>query len=285
MIIDSHTHIFSKDLIARRNELAERDERFRECYSSPKAKMATAVELVQEMERAGIDRAVVTGYAFADGTLCAASNDHIIEAIKAFPDKLVGLAAIQPLDGDKALYEAERCYLAGLRGLGELTADGQGFDLTKPALFHDLAALTVKYKGVIMLHASEPLGHLYPGKGKTTPDKILALAQHHPECNIIAAHWGGGLPFYELMPEVAKALSNLYYDTAATTYLYRFGVFRAVCDLVGAHKILWATDYPLLGQARLLERVRRESMLNEIELEQILGGNAARLLGLEEKGE
>jgi predicted TIM-barrel fold metal-dependent hydrolase len=82
------------------------------------------------------------------------------------------------------------------------------------------------------------------------------------------------------MPEVATVLTNLYYDTAATTYLYRFGVFRAVCDLAGEEKILWASDWPLLGQERLLQRIQNEAMLSEVELAQILGGNAARLFEL-----
>jgi len=82
------------------------------------------------------------------------------------------------------------------------------------------------------------------------------------------------------MPEVAASLKNLYYDTAATSYLYRFGIFRAVCDIAGVNKILWASDWPLLGQARLLKRVREESLLTEPELEQVLGGNAARLFEL-----
>ena len=37
---------------------------------------------------------------------------------------------------------------------------------------------------------------------------------------IIAAHWGGGLPFYALMPEVRDALQNVWFDTAAGHLLY-----------------------------------------------------------------
>jgi len=280
VIIDAHTHIFSPELIALRTELCQSEQHFGECYASPKAKMATAPELIAAMDAAGVDRAVVTGYAFASGEYCHISNDYIIQAVKDYPDRFIGLAAVQPLEGDQAVYEAERCFAAGLRGLGELTADGQGFDPTDPRLFQDLATLVQQHKGVLMLHASEPVGHLYPGKGQTTPEKVLELAQNFGDCQIIAAHWGGGLPFYELMPEVAASLKNLYYDTAATSYLYRFGIFRAVCDIAGVNKILWASDWPLLGQARLLKRVREESLLTEPELEQVLGGNAARLFEL-----
>lgn len=242
--------------------------------------MVSAEQLLTALDAAGIDGAVVTGYAFADNNLCKISNDYIIEAVQKYPARFIGLATVQPLAGDMALYEAERCLQAGVRGLGELTADGQNFDPTDPTTFRDLGALLQAHNAVLMLHASEPVGHFYPGKGQTTPDKILALARNFPDLKIIAAHWGGGLPFYYLMPEVAAQAANLYYDTAATSFLYRFGVFRAVCDLAGAHKILFASDYPVLNPARLLERIRNESQLDEAELVAVLGDNTAQLFGL-----
>jgi predicted TIM-barrel fold metal-dependent hydrolase len=79
------------------------------------------------------------------------------------------------------------------------------------------------------------------------------------------------------MPEVRLALSNLYYDTAATTYLYDFRVFRAAITACGANKILFASDYPLLKQDRLVRRIQEEAGLSGKELDLILGGNAGRL--------
>ncbi len=87
------------------------------------------------------------------------------------------------------------------------------------------------------------------------------------------------MPFYALMPEVPEVLSNTYFDTAASTFLYRPEVFDAVAGLVGADKILFGTDYPLIPQRRLVQQVER-SGLDAPAREAILGGNAARLLGL-----
>ena len=87
------------------------------------------------------------------------------------------------------------------------------------------------------------------------------------------------MPFYELMPEVRDDLRNVYYDSAASTYLYRFDIFPVVARLVGAERILWGTDYPLLSQAKMLARVR-DSGLTQDELDAVLGGTAARLLRL-----
>ena len=81
------------------------------------------------------------------------------------------------------------------------------------------------------------------------------------------------------MPEVPQVLENVYFDTAASPFLYRADVFAAVTGLVGADKILFATDYPLVRARRLLGQVE-EAGLSPADQESILSGNAARLFGL-----
>ena len=93
------------------------------------------------------------------------------------------------------------------------------------------------------------------------------------------AHFGGGLPFYALMPEVKESLRNVYFDSAASPYLYTRDVFTVAASLVSAERILLGSDYGLMRPRRLLKQAR-ESGLDEGELAAVLGGNAARLLGL-----
>jgi uncharacterized protein len=271
----------SPEVAATRAAFCARDAWFGECYSHPNSRFATVETILESMNGAGIDKAVITGFAFADAGMCAASNDYIIEAVRNYPKRFIGLAVVQPSSGAVAVYEAERCLNAGLAGLGEILPDGQRFDLTDAALWRDLANFLIAANAPVMVHSSEPVGHLYPGKGKTYPPLVLNFAQNFPALKIIAAHWGGGLPFYELMPEVRAALSNVVYDTAATTFLYDFRVFRTVADACGVEKILFATDFPLLKQKRLIERVRNESGLSPAELDLVLGTNAARFFTAE----
>ncbi len=282
MMLDAHTHIMSPEIANAKAAYCARDSWFDQCYNHPKAKIVPVESLLEALDTAGIERAVVTGFAFADGGLCAASNDYLIEAVQRFPNRLVGLAAVQPHDGLKAVYEAERCFAAGLSGLGELLPDGQAFNPADAAIIAPLAEILEAQDRPLMLHSSEPVGHSYPGKGQTWPQQIMGLAHNFPNLKIIAAHWGGGLPFYELMPEVKAALQNVFYDTAATSYLYDFKIFRAVADICGPDKILFASDYPLLKPGRLMGRVAAEGGLSAAELELVLGRNAARLLGLNE---
>ncbi|MBI4790599.1 MAG: amidohydrolase family protein [Chloroflexi bacterium] len=106
---------------------------------------------------------------------------------------------------------------------------------------------------------------------------------------MILAHWGGGLFFYEMMPEVRKTLRNVWYDTAASPLVFPTEtIFRVALQCVDRSKLLYASDYPLL----LYPRAHREPdilpFVREIEglgldadtLAGIMGENAARLLGL-----
>ena len=58
---------------------------------------------------------------------------------------------------------------------------------------------------------------------------------------LVLAHWGGGLPFYALMPEVAESLSDVYFDTAASPFLYDAKVFETAASIVGPGHIMAAT--------------------------------------------
>jgi predicted TIM-barrel fold metal-dependent hydrolase len=230
------------------------------------------------MRRSGVNRTVVFGFPWKEAGLCREHNDYILEAVSRFPDELIGFACVQPLDAGDAK-ELDRCLSAGLCGLGELGPDGQRFDISDKWALEASAEVLMHYGRPLVTHSSEPLGHAYAGKGETHPWKLMKLAQNFPNLTIVMAHWGGGLPFYELMPEVREVLRNVYYDTAASTYLYSFEIFPAVSRIVGAQRILWGTDYPLLSQGKFLKRVRESGLAAE-DLDAVLGGNAARLLRL-----
>jgi hypothetical protein len=130
---------------------------------------------------------------------------------------------------------------------------------------------------IFLTHASEPVGHSYPGKGTVTPDLLYRFLSNFPQLIIVFAHWGGGLPFYALMPEVAEAFGNVYFDTAASPFLYRDHIFRHVVEIAGPERILFGTDYPLIKQGRLLRSVRSLDLPETVK-EMILGGNAQRIL-------
>ncbi|MDQ5823519.1 MAG: amidohydrolase family protein [Chloroflexota bacterium] len=278
MIIDFHTHVFPDEVRANREELLERETWFGTLYADPKHKLASAEDVVASMEAAGVDRTVVLGFPWRDGGLCREHNSYILDAVQRYPDKLIGFAIVQPLAAGDAK-ELDRCLSGGLMGLGEVGPDSQRYDIEAKWVLADSVEVLLHHDRPLLTHSSEPLGHDYAGKGTITPPRLLKLASNFPDLNIVLAHWGGGLPFYELMPEVRETLRNVYYDSAASTYLYNFDIFPIAAQLVGTERILWGTDFPLLSQAKFLKRVRSSGLSDE-QLDAILGGNAARLLRL-----
>jgi predicted TIM-barrel fold metal-dependent hydrolase len=279
MIVDFHTHILPPGLRENRGRYLGRDACFDLLYNDPKAKIATAEELIANMDREGINVSVVLNIGWSSHELCRETNDYIMEAIARYPRRLVGFCAVQPLAGDEAIVDLERCIKGGVKGIGELRCDTQGFDLADKDVMGPIAQVARKHRLIILTHASEPVGHSYPGKGNITPGLLYRFITNFPDLTLVCAHWGGGLPFYALMPEVAKALSNVYFDTAASPWLYRNEIFKHVTEILGAEKVLYGSDYPLMKQSKLVKSIRTLDLADEAK-NKILGGNAQRLLSL-----
>jgi predicted TIM-barrel fold metal-dependent hydrolase len=278
-VVDAHVHIFPEDIGRDRARWLLRDQWFNALYQNPKSRLATAEELIESMDQAGVDHAIVCGFPWSDDAHCVYHNEYMAESVRRFPDRLSWLGIVAP--GDRAGQAAGDCLAAGAVGIGELNADAQGFFWTEAARIAPVAEAAMAFDRPIMVHASEPLGHDYPGKGKATPDQLLALAVAFPDLKIIAAHWGGGLPFFELMPEVRLALANLAYDSAATTYLYRYDVFEHVMRICGSDKVIFASDYPILRQDRLVRRMVELEWPSLDVARWVMAGNATRMYGLD----
>ncbi len=256
MIVDIHTHIFPPKFVEERDRLASHDPRFGAMYGTRKALMATAEDLRESMRTAGVDVSVVCGFWWSDPELAAEHAQYLGDVAAQSDGSMIAFAP--------TFDRPARC-----AGIGEVR-------LSDEAAFSETDA-------PMLVHCSEEVGHLYPGKsGGLSPGALWRLLQAQPAARVVAAHWGGGFPFFALMPEVARLLEEdrLLVDTAATAYLYRPEVFDRAIDLLGPRYIAWGSDYPLRSQAVDLGQTR-DALHTDGARNAILGGNAARFLGLE----
>ncbi len=277
-IIDSHVHLTPPFILNNIEKYRKQDEYFNLLCSSSVNENITAEDLIKHMEKNNIQKSVVFGFAFKDMDLCQKVNDYIIDKIKEYPERLIGFAVLNPLTGtDIIKEELKRCKKAGIKGIGELLPAGQKFNITDSNQMYAICNICQKYNWPLLIHINEPVGHYYKGKTKDSVKEGYILAQNFPETTFIFAHLGGGLCFYELMPEVKKTLKKVYYDTAAVPFLYNSKIYNSLKAAGVTDKILMGSDYPLISPVKYIKQIEKTD-LTEKEEKGLLAGNFNRIL-------
>ncbi len=277
MIIDIHTHIFPPEIIRNREQYLERDPLFSSLYSDPRAKMVPVEDLINMMDDQNIDLSVIQNIAWSTPGICRQTNDYIIESVQRFPQRLVGFGMVVFDDPSSAIPEIERCVKHGIKGMGEIRLDRH--ILADPLKIQPVIGRLIEHNLLLSIHSSEPVGHIYQGKGDTTPQALYPFISAYPSLKLICAHWGGGLPFYCLMPEVKKALSRVYFDSAASPFLYNPQIYRHAAFLAGEDKVLFGSDYPLIQPKRLLAEIENINLPSDLK-SKILSENAVSILNI-----
>jgi hypothetical protein len=278
LIADFHTHILPPSFKSRRTEIASKDATFAALFATDDAKMATSQDLIAAMDEDGVDVSVVLGYGWCDPDIGREANDYLLDAADRHKGRIIPFCSVHPSWDDAALREIEHCVEGGARGIGELHPSSQRINLAKDRHLPKIMAFAADKGLPVVVHGSEPVGHTYAGKGDTHPQGLMALIERFPEVRIVGAHWGGGLPFYALMPEVKKALANTYFDSATSPFLYAPEVYSTVAAAVGYERLLFGSDFPLVRASRVAEEAI--ATLNATQAQAFLGGNAQELLGL-----
>ncbi len=154
MIVDAHCHIFPESFAQRRTELATQDSTFAALFSNSKSRLATTAELIQAMDRDGVDLSVAMGMGWTSQDIAGEVNDFLIQARQEQPNRLVGFCSVNPTWGSQAAREIRRCVEAGLRGVGELHPDTQGFDITSKTLMEPVIMAAYELGVPVVIHAS-----------------------------------------------------------------------------------------------------------------------------------
>ena len=252
----------------------------------------TAEDLIEMMDEAGIDQAVVFPSAFCwslpskDNYYC--TNDYIAEVQHKYPDRLIGFAMVNPRHrGCKelgmpnlAVNEFERCIKElGLKGL-KIHPEQHYFSI-ETLIDSELMASLVRLQRET--HTKIPIiSHGMTSMG-TIPDQFGRLASKYPDVPIIIAHAAG---YQSLSPPISKELAranrNLFADTAMATIddAYLINTARTI----GADRVIFGSDHTNRAQknsyGNFLYIIERAFPDME-ERKRILGGNIAEILGYE----
>ena len=272
MLVDAHVHAFPPEVAAEREKICRREPYFESLFSDPRSPLAEADGLIREMNRLGIDRAVVCAFPWRDAALVRLHAQYLLDCARRWPGRLVPLAAADPLSAGTDA-ELERALSAGCAGLGEIGAYHD--DIGAPDVLAGLerfASLCRESGKPMLVHTNEPVGRRYAGKSPMTLRGLQALLERTRGTRIQLAHLGGGLVFFWWMRRgIRRLLRDCIFDVAAMPFLYRAEAVSAMLH-AGAPLCL-GTDWPLLG----LERYRHELEQAGIERdEEFWGLRAAR---------
>lgn len=231
------------------------------------------------MDIEGVDKSVVFGFPWRSSDLSKRHNDYILEAVDRFPERLAGFCCIDPFNKD-AVPEVVRCLEAGLSGIGEIALYQSGIDGASQEKLKPLMEICEDKNLPVLIHTNEPVGHYYPGKTPNTLEQIYRLVRKFSNNKIVLAHWGGGMFFFNLLKkEVGEYLKNVYFDTAASPFLYYPQIYQIAIQIIGKNKILFGSDFPLLKPSKYFKEFEKAG-LSKDEIESICGNNAAGLLKL-----
>jgi aminocarboxymuconate-semialdehyde decarboxylase len=271
-------------------------------------------QILAEMEKSGVDAVLLCPWVSLvryDATpteslaACQIQNDALAALAAKHPRRLAALGLVPLQDAALAVAELERMLKAGLRGV-EIGTHVNGA-YPGDARFRPFWEACEALGAFVFIHPVEGGGRAelrdyYMWNVIGNPVETAIAAGHlilsgvmaaFPRLKILLAHGGGVLPAlrgrldrgFKMRPEISKVISQ-----PPSEYLRRFyfdtithdpAVLRDLVDFAGADHVLLGSDYPFdMGNENPAELVRAAGPGAEAEAK-ILGGNAARLLNLE----
>lgn len=262
MIIDFHVHCFPDDIAQRATESLAA------AAGLPLMSDGTIAGIKASMKKAGIDRSVVLNIATKPG-----QTGKITQWSSSIQDdEIIAFGSVHP-DCQDWKDQLKGMKEAGLRGI-KFHPEYQDFYVDDPRMypFYERAA---ELGLIIIFHAGGDLG--MPAPYHCTPDRLKKVLKALPGAAVVAAHMGG----YQYWDDVERYLvgEDIYFDTSFSLHEMSSGQFRRILAGHGHQKLLFASDSPWGDQYAEVERFRSMDLSDEAK-NAILGGNAARLLGL-----
>jgi predicted TIM-barrel fold metal-dependent hydrolase len=261
-VIDFHSHIFPDALAPAAIKALEEEGDTRATHDG------TLAGMIASMDAAGIDASVVQPVSTKPSQVCGI-NDWVATLTS---ERVVPFGGMHPDFPDPAA-EMTRMRSLGIRGF-KMHPEYQSFEPEEPRMtsIYEAAA----EQGMpILFHSGHDIAFT---TARGTPAVWGRLLDRWPGLTLIIAHMGGFKLWRQAKDELIGR--DVYLDTAYTLGHIADEEFVDLVEAHGSGKVLFGTDSPWTEPSEELARIRGLG-LPETELAAILGGNAARLLGLE----
>jgi predicted TIM-barrel fold metal-dependent hydrolase len=233
----------------------------------------TAVdEFVSVLDRVGIDCVAVSTF----GNIVPFGNDVVAQAVSQYPDRFIGYTRVNANYPETIENELIRCFdELGFKGIKIHPYSDQVFPVD--SRYKPVWEFAAKRNVPVLIHTWNTLRYNDPLNKFCIPSQFEKIAQDYPEAKIILGHSGGEYDGILEAIRVAKALPNVFLDTASSR-LYP-GVIEMMVNEVGADKVLFGSDVPFLSPVPQIGKIVYAD-LEESEKRMILGLNAAKLFSI-----
>jgi len=233
----------------------------------------TAEQIVAEMDRAGIQTLMLSAW-HRPGTWIF-GNDLIAEMVAEFPDRFVGVAAVNLENPVEAVRELDRAVnQLGFKALRVVPwlwklppNDKLYFPLYVKCIELDIPFCTqVGHTGPLMpSETGRPVPYL---------DEVALI---FPELKIVAGHIGH--PWTDEMIGVAWKHENVYIDTSAYLPRYYPPQLLHYMKTYGQNKVLFGSNFPQLSLEKCVQQVNELGLTEEVRAK-FLFQNAKRVFNL-----
>jgi predicted TIM-barrel fold metal-dependent hydrolase len=200
-------------------------------------------DMIESMDRVGIQWSAISDLSGGnDPQSFRRSNDIVLQAMKEYPNRILGQCRINPGYTKEALQEIDRCVDQGMVMLGELYDE---YKINDP-VYYPIIERCIEHKIPLLVHAAATLGLWrkgYPTIGSSLTTSIaedfVDVGKRYPEAMIISGHIGGGGD-WEYAIRILREAPSIYAETSGSV------ADEAMIDLaienLGVDRLLFATD-------------------------------------------
>lgn len=170
-------------------------------------------------DRLGIEKMVVsrpiTG---SDGSpeVFRRHNDRVMEAMRRYPDRIIGQMTLNADYQEESLEEIDRCVDNGMVGLKVY----RQVKINDP-LFYPIIEKFIDLNMIILMHSGPGINRIGPKydtlrpPSLSIPEDFVEIAERYPEAMFQFAHTGGGLD-WEYACKALKDSPNVYVDVSGS---------------------------------------------------------------------
>jgi predicted TIM-barrel fold metal-dependent hydrolase len=222
-------------------------------------------QCIQMMDKIGMDAIIITPcYAsISPNRTYDEVNELLAIAMRKYPDRLIGLARVNPHFMERSIELAEKYLIEGFKGI-KFHPRNEAFPINHKDLVFPIMKKVEELGGLVLFHTGCPV--------YSHPTLVGDVADNFPEVPIIIGHMGGR--FVDDAILVAKWFDNVFIDTS---FCRGVSFIEKAVEVAGAEKVLYASDYPQGSIEVETLKVKLADISNR-DKELILGKNVERII-------